>query len=320
MSKVVLAAFEDLNNIRTTNNDNEATNLSFSKKGSNHSNNNTIKRRIILTAGITTSERSLDELLNDNLSLAGQEKEDNDASTGMTGNISIADTLNTIDDSSSSIITPKASPSSMGSDNNNNNENTATINHHNDNNALKGKPKAKVGVSFCVEDKLRTVYEIERLYHSSDGNNNNNNIWLTDADMTRIDISNSAIAMKINRGYFIETENEQTRRGLETYIESNLKAICYTRRNTINAVLGEQHRQKKLGIGADPELIAELYRTAGGSLKCQQIAHQTGVQDYKDTSGINAEEKDSLIAEKISLIGKLKRATKKLMCFGQKKR
>jgi len=294
MSKTVHAAFEEANNNSNTNNNNEATNLSFSKKGGNHSNDNTIKRRIILT-GITTSERSIDAMLNDNLSIVREEKEDYDSN--MTGNTSIDGTLNSIDDSSSS------------DNNNNNNEN-----------ALKGTPKAKVGVTFCDDNELCTVFKIKRLRHSSNDNKNKNYFWLSDQDMTKIDISNSAIAMKINRGYFIEKENKQTRRGLEIYIESNRKAISYTRCNTLNAVLGEQHRQKKSGICADPELIAELYRTAGGALKCQRRAHQTGVQDYKDTNSINAEEDDSVIAEKISLIGKLKRATKKLICFGQEKR
>merc|ERR1711933_657384 len=134
---------------------------------------------------------------------------------------------------------------------------------------IKRKKKEKVGVTFCNDDKLRTVYEIERL--SSD-------IWFTDGDV-----------MKIDRGCWIPEDKEETRRGLETLIEANVESSYLASRYARLAVLGEQRRQRKLGICADPELIAELYRTQGGTLQCQQKAYQIGIQDYKDT-GVNAEE------------------------------
>jgi len=236
--------------------------------------------------------------------------------TDVTESESIDDTINTIDESSSSSIsTLKASSSLISNNDINKNENTAVIDNCSETKNKK-KKKEKVGVTFCNDDELRTVYEIERL--SSD-------IWFTDGDMMRIGISNSTIAMKIDRGCWIPEDKEETRRGLETLIEANVESSYLASRYARLAVLGEQRRQRKLGICADPELIAELYRTQGGTLQCQQKAYQIGIQDYKDT-GVNAEEEDlakdkeiTKLTEKKSLKGKLKRISNKFMKKVQRK-
>lgn len=180
-------------------------------------------------------------------------------------------------------------------------------------NKTEEKTKGKTSRSVIFSDE-NEVHEVRKIY----------NIWLRYSDMEAISIRNSGIAAKINGGYFVEKENVQTRRGLETYVHANLERMWHTRRNTLSAVLGEQTRQKELGIN-DPQLIADKYDSLGGSSKCLRMAGQMGLQDYedskKDIGAVCSQQKDAgsvpAVADK-SKSAEKKRSKKSLKKFVKK--